>query len=218
VLTFGWYFRGDVQLVLSNDYSGNLLLNNGKELIGTRAGSNLAEIALPLSLRSMSDALSVRFPIIGIWRGCLCVSIRMTGGIFVMQKLRKAALYSLPENLLKRFMVLSHLMNIRRKVMIYKSSEIKVPSVLGYLRPVILLPISVAAQIPVEQLEAIVAHELAHIRRHDYLVNLFQSVMEALFFYNPALLIKTQREMENAAHIATIFRQSDNYILVFAHS
>jgi len=189
VLTFSWYFRGDVQLVLSNDYSGNLLLNNGKELYGTRAGSNLAEIALPLSLRYMSDALSVRFPlIIGIWLlGVFIVSIRMTGGIFVMQKLRKTALFSLPENLLKRFRILSHLMNIRREVMIYESSEIKVPSVLGYLRPVILLPISVAAQIPIEQLEAIVAHELAHIRRHDYLVNLFQSVLEALFFYNPAV-------------------------------
>jgi len=57
-----------------------------------------------------------------------------------MQKLRKTALFSLPENLLKRFRVLSHLMNIQREVMIFESSEIKVPSVLGYFRPVILLP------------------------------------------------------------------------------
>ncbi len=61
------------------------------------------------------------------------------------------------------------------------------PSLLGVLRPVILLPVSTLAGLTPKQLEGILAHELAHIRRHDYLVNLIQRVFETLLFYHPAV-------------------------------
>ena len=59
--------------------------------------------------------------------------------------------------------------------------------VVGWLRPAILLPASALAGLTTQQLEAIIAHELAHIRRHDYLINLLQAVIETLFFYYPAV-------------------------------
>jgi beta-lactamase regulating signal transducer with metallopeptidase domain len=71
------------------------------------------------------------------------------------------------------------------RVMISRLTD--TPSVVGWLRPVILLPAATLLSLSVEQLEAVLAHELAHIRRHDYLVNLLQAVAETLLFYHPAI-------------------------------
>lgn len=88
---------------------------------------------------------------------------------------------------------------IRRAVSLVESATVKVPVVIGMLKPVILLPFGVLANLPVDQVEAILLHELAHIRRKDYLVNMFQCAAEAVFFFNPALLwlssqIREERE------------------------
>ena len=64
---------------------------------------------------------------------------------------------------------------------------VRVPTVVGYLRPVILLPASVIVGLPPAHLDAVLAHELAHVRRHDYIVNVLQSVVETLLFYHPAV-------------------------------
>jgi beta-lactamase regulating signal transducer with metallopeptidase domain/FtsZ-binding cell division protein ZapB len=74
------------------------------------------------------------------------------------------------------------------------------PATAGWWRPVVLLPVAVAARMPADLVEALVAHELAHIRRHDYLVNLLQGVVEALLFYHPVVWwlsrrIRTEREL-----------------------
>ncbi len=74
------------------------------------------------------------------------------------------------------------------------------PATLGFLRPVILLPPAVALGVTPQQLEALLAHELAHIRRHDYLVNVLQMLAETLFFYHPAVWwasrrIRVEREL-----------------------
>jgi len=84
----------------------------------------------------------------------------------------------------------SHLarrMNIARPLRVVISKLIDTPSVVGWLRPVILIPFASLMNLNPSQLEAVLAHELAHIRRHDYLVNLLQSVAEMLFFYQPAI-------------------------------
>ena len=61
------------------------------------------------------------------------------------------------------------------------------PAVIGWVRPVILVPVAALSSLTIAQVDAILAHELAHIRRHDYLVNLFQTVAETLLFYHPAV-------------------------------
>jgi beta-lactamase regulating signal transducer with metallopeptidase domain len=68
-----------------------------------------------------------------------------------------------------------------------KSALVEVPMVVGWLRPVILLPASALSGLSPDQLEAILAHELAHVHRHDYLVNAFQNLVETLMFYHPAV-------------------------------
>ena len=76
-------------------------------------------------------------------------------------------------------------MGIRASVGVYLSSLVDVPVTLGFLKPVILLPVVMVTHLRTEQIEAILVHELAHIRRKDYLLNLVVSVMELLFFFNP---------------------------------
>jgi beta-lactamase regulating signal transducer with metallopeptidase domain len=78
-------------------------------------------------------------------------------------------------------------LGIHRAVTLLESAAVAVPAVVGWLRPVVLVPASTLAGLAPKQLEAILAHELAHVRRHDYLVNLFQAVVETLLFYHPAV-------------------------------
>ncbi|MFO7939153.1 MAG: M56 family metallopeptidase [Bacteroidales bacterium] len=74
---------------------------------------------------------------------------------------------------------------IIRKVSVYSSDKVLIPFASGVIRPVIMLPVSIITQIPQEQLETIILHELAHIKRYDFLVQLLQRVVEALFFFHP---------------------------------
>jgi hypothetical protein len=77
---------------------------------------------------------------------------------------------------------------------------VAVPTAIGWLRPVILLPVGALTGLTVQQLEAIIAHELAHIRRHDYLINLLQTVIETLLFYHPAVWWVSRRIREEREH------------------
>src|SRR6185295_14003751 len=77
-------------------------------------------------------------------------------------------------------------LELRRHVAIVQSAAVAVPTLIGWLKPVVLLPASALSGLSPEQLQAILAHELAHVRRHDYLVNLLQSMVETLLFYHPA--------------------------------
>jgi hypothetical protein len=78
-------------------------------------------------------------------------------------------------------------LNIRRTVRILTSAAADVPATIGWLSPVVLLPISALTAMTPEHIELLLAHELAHIRRHDYLVNLVQTAIETVLFYHPAV-------------------------------
>ena len=82
------------------------------------------------------------------------------------------------------------------------SSLVEVPAVVGWLRPVVLMPVGALAGLAPEQIEALLAHELAHIRRHDYLVNVLQSVVEAVLFYHPAINKLTVRARFDVSDIS----------------
>jgi len=85
-----------------------------------------------------------------------------------------------------RVVRLSRRLGLTRAVRVLTSAEIDVPMAVGLLSPVVLLPLSALSALPVAQLEALLIHELTHIRRLDYLVNLLQLGVEALLFHHPA--------------------------------
>jgi GWxTD domain-containing protein len=115
------------------------------------------------------------------------------------QRLRRngvcAAIAPWPE----RMRLLADKLKISKPVVLLESCLTAVPVVIGYFRPVVLLPLGLLTGLRPEQVEAILIHELAHIHRHDYLVNLLQRCVEGLLFYHPAVwwvshIIRTERE------------------------
>jgi hypothetical protein len=88
----------------------------------------------------------------------------------------------------ERFTRLAMQMGVTKNVKLLESAPMQVPVSIGFLKPVVLVPLGMLCSLPWEQAEAVLRHELAHIRRHDYLVNLFQLAAEAVFFFNPGLL------------------------------
>ncbi|MFC0513881.1 M56 family metallopeptidase [Mucilaginibacter angelicae] len=87
-----------------------------------------------------------------------------------------------------RVELLCEKLQLKRAVKLLESGYVKMPMVIGHLKPVILIPAGLLAGLPPEQVEAVLLHELAHIRRHDYIVNFLQTIAETVFFFNPGLL------------------------------
>ncbi|OOQ58826.1 M56 family metallopeptidase [Mucilaginibacter pedocola] len=110
-------------------------------------------------------------------------------------------------------------LNISRYVRVHFSELVDVPCMLGYLKPIILLPISLSANLTVAETEAILLHELAHIKRNDYLVNLLQQVINSLLFFNPfAQIINRLISVERENCCDDLVVQTTNNPLVYARA
>lgn len=99
----------------------------------------------------------------------------------------------------ERLDALAARLGLGRAVRLLQSAQVDVPAALGWLSPVVLLPVSALSGLSTRQLEMVLAHELAHIRRHDFAVNLAQVLVETLLFYHPAVrwvsqVIRVERE------------------------
>jgi len=126
--------------------------------------------------------------LVGLWGvGVVVLSLRALGGWALVQRMRRAGRATVPPALEATLARLVGALRISAPVRLYESALVQVPTVIGWLRPVILLPASALTGLSPTQLELILAHELAHIRRGDYLVNLLQTAAETLLFYHPAV-------------------------------
>ncbi|WP_435353497.1 M56 family metallopeptidase [Emticicia sp. SJ17W-69] len=104
-------------------------------------------------------------------------------------------------------------------IKLLESARATVPMTIGWLKPVVLLPVGITTGLSVKQLEAILAHELAHIKRYDYLVNIFQNFVEILFFFHPAtwfISAKVRDERENCCDDYAVKICGDRMILAKA--
>jgi uncharacterized protein (TIGR03435 family) len=132
--------------------------------------------------------------------GVILFWVRLTGGWIVAARMRSMLMRPAPPEWQRRLDDIKARIRISRPVKLLVSALVQVPAVVGCLRPVVLVPIGALAGLPPEQIEALLAHELAHIKRHDYFVNILQSVAEALLFYHPAVWwvsnqIRNEREL-----------------------
>lgn len=110
-------------------------------------------------------------------------------------------------------------MGIRATVGVYLSSLVDVPVTLGFLKPVILLPVAMVTHLQTAQVEAILVHELAHIQRKDYLLNLMVTAIELLFFFNPftrMLVGRLKKEREHCCDDQVLEFRYDPYAYVSA--
>jgi bla regulator protein BlaR1 len=135
-----------------------------------------------------------------IWFLIICAkSIRFMVDIRTLLQVRTSKVYHPGKALTEKVNLLAVQYGIRERVQILQSGIIRVPMVLGHFKPLILVPLGLLNGLSVEEVDAILRHEMAHIKRRDYLVNLLQSTVEILFFFNPAVLwisglIRTERE------------------------
>ena len=121
--------------------------------------------------------------------GVLLLAMRLAGGMLIINGMRRQGVSPLPAAWEQRMKMLAVKMGLRRSITYLQSQKVRVPTVIGILRPVVLIPAMIISGLPADQLETIIVHELAHIRRHDFLINIMQSIMEALFFYHPVVWI-----------------------------
>ncbi len=138
--------------------------------------------------------------IVLIWFLIICAkSVQMAVGLHGVYHLKRTSVFAVGKDWENRLSQLSEQLHIKQVVRLMESGIAKVPMVIGHLKPVVLIPIGLINSLTADEVEAILIHELAHIRRRDYLVNLLQGFMEIVFFFNPAVLwisqlIKTERE------------------------
>ncbi|MCF7954701.1 MAG: BspA family leucine-rich repeat surface protein [Phycisphaerae bacterium] len=147
-----------------------------------------ASPAIPLRQR-ITDALEPNLPYIVIaWLvGVSGLSVWYLGGWTQLRRLRRRMVKPVEEPLQRKLKELQAILGVNRAIEVVESALVHSPTVIGWLKPVILLPASVLTGFSAEQIEAILAHELAHIKRCDYLVNMLQTCVEILGFYHPAV-------------------------------
>ncbi len=140
-------------------------------------------------MQRIATALEPALPwlVLGWLLGVFGLSAWHLGGWAQLQRMKRRLVSEVAAPLHARAAALAGRLGIRRAIGLWASPLIDVPAVVGWIKPVILLPVGAVTGLSVEQLEAILAHELAHVRRCDYLVNLAQTVVEILGFYHPAV-------------------------------
>src|SRR5256886_15948312 len=116
-------------------------------------------------------------------------------GLFFFSSMRRP-----PRSTLFPYTTLFRPLRVSRPIRVLDPAPVQFPAVVGWLRPVILLPASALTGLTPQQLDVLLAHELAHVRRYDYLVNLVQSAIEILLFYHPAVRWVSRRVREEREH------------------
>ena len=126
--------------------------------------------------------------VVSVWLvGVSLLSLRLLVGWVCVQRLKRKAQQPAGESLQALLKTLIERLKVSRPVRLVESALVEVPTVIGWLTPVILIPATALSGLSTSQLEALLAHELAHVRRNDYLINLMQSVIETLLFYHPVV-------------------------------
>ncbi|MEA2338472.1 MAG: hypothetical protein QOE82_2479, partial [Thermoanaerobaculia bacterium] len=183
----------------------------GRGELGVRSGSEAANISLitaptsdktlePLASENRKPTTDNRLTAIAtftkshlpqivlVWlTGVLLLSVRLLFGWLRAHSIAKRNATEAAPEWQRSARRLAQALKLNRAVQLLESSAFEVPTVIGWLRPVVLLPATSLTGLSTEQMEMILAHELAHIRRNDFFVNLMQAVVETLLFYHPAV-------------------------------
>ena len=126
--------------------------------------------------------------IVLVWMiGVLLLSTRLLWGWISVHRMAARGATPASDHWQSIAIRLSGALRLHRAIQLFESAAVEVPTVIGWLRPAILLPAASLSGLSLEQMEMVLAHELAHVRRNDFFVNLLQAVIETLLFYHPAV-------------------------------
>jgi beta-lactamase regulating signal transducer with metallopeptidase domain len=195
--TLAWEFRSEP--------AGAALATTAANFAAPITG-DFPRITAPGFIASQPDAqhipLATLLPWIdGFWLlGVLALSIRSLGGWWYLRRLRLSAITQAPSSVRASFDRICAALGLRRVVALRISTAIDSPMTVGTLRAIVLLPLSAITSLGPDELEVVLAHELAHVRRADFFWNILQTVAETLFFFHPAVWwinarIRQEREL-----------------------
>ena len=180
---------------LPNPYVGRVPISSPSVTIEHASTASMETLAI----RVWEDQV-MPWLVVAWLAGATVFWVRLFGGWAIAARMRSRLVAPAPPEWQQKIDQLIIRVGVSRPVTLLVSAMVRTPTVVGWLRPVVLMPIGALAGLPPEHVEALLAHELAHIRRHDYLVNLLQSIAESLLFYHPAVWwisgrIRNEREV-----------------------
>lgn len=138
--------------------------------------------------------------LVSIWFiGLMFFTLKLVGSYTYTQRLKHRGIVEVSDEWQEKIVGFCNKLRVTKTVSLFESVYAKIPMTVGYLKPVILLPLGTISGMPAQHVEAIILHELAHISRFDYLINVLQTITEIIFFYNPAVwwmsnIIREERE------------------------
>ncbi|GAA3927278.1 M48 family metalloprotease [Chitinophaga oryziterrae] len=156
-------------------------------------GIRPARLELPVlyhsqtQLTSLFPNLEFFFPLLIVIyiTGVAVMTIKLTMDLLQLRQIRRKQVLPIDSAWERHLDKLLLQLQLSRKVKLLISEHVQVPVMIGFLKPLIILPVIMFNNLTAEQLEAILLHELAHIKRNDYLLNIFQSIVETILFFNP---------------------------------
>jgi beta-lactamase regulating signal transducer with metallopeptidase domain len=161
-----------------------------------------AQAASAITTTSSSPSLPTMLPWIdGFWlMGVFVLSLRSLGGWWLIRRLRASAHHAIPEAIGETFQRIASALGLQRSVELAVSGSVSGPITIGFLRATVLLPLCALTSLGPDELEVVLAHELAHVRRADFLWNLVQTFAETVFFFHPAVwwigsCLRSEREL-----------------------
>lgn len=177
---------------------------NAPQVAGAVADSPLPETVNTVVFNKMSSLMylwnSYAAQIVLVWFLIICAkAIQLMAGLHTVYYLKNTSVFSAGSVWEDKVNELSAKLGITQSIKLLQSGIAKVPMVAGHLKPIILIPLGMLNGLTTTEVEAILCHELAHVKRRDYLINILQSLIEIIFFFNPAVLwvsrlIKEERE------------------------
>jgi len=182
--TFAWELRSDAMPAA---------LMAAPATLAVPLASDLPRIAAPGFFASHADAQHITLASIlpwidGLWiAGVLALSIRSLGGWWYLRRLRRSAIAQAPAAVRASFERICSALGLSRSVALRVCTAIDGPMTIGTLRAIVLLPLSALTSLGPDELEVVLAHELAHVRRADFFWNILQTIAETLFFFHPAV-------------------------------
>jgi WD40 repeat protein/beta-lactamase regulating signal transducer with metallopeptidase domain len=147
--------------------------------------------------------------------GVCLLSMRLLFGWVAIERLKRVGVHPVGSDLRARLDELTRRLRIATPVRLLESALAEVPTVIGWLKPVVLLPARACTGLSTEQIEAILAHELAHIKRFDYAINCVQVLVETLLFYHPVVWWLSQsirREREQCCDDVAVSLCGDAFV------
>jgi beta-lactamase regulating signal transducer with metallopeptidase domain len=149
---------------------------------------------------SLATSLWAQRILLAWFAGVIVCATRLIVGWRLSWRLVHSAEQILAPGVMKIFDSVREHLGLRGPIRLLAHAHLDSPVVVGWLRPVVLLPVSLISGFTTEQLSAILAHELAHIRRHDFVVNILQRCVESILFYHPAVWWVSKRIRAEREH------------------